>query len=100
MSEWRMDEKKTQYFTPPKRVHTDELRVGDHVEMDSTTSRPFAGTIVRNVDKDYVYLFRPYGTHADFTCTSGVICYIGLEDYKVERHSQTMWLLYERPYLK
>ena len=60
-----------------------DLRLGDVVEV---SPGPFCTAIVQNVGTDFVEFFRPYGTTADFSYTGGVICYIGIEIFKVGKH--------------
>ena len=55
-----------------------ELRIGDVVDL---FDGPWATAIVRKIEDNTVLFFRPYGTHADFICTGGVICYTGIENY-------------------
>jgi len=55
-----------------------DLKLGDVVEL---YEGPFATAVVKQIKDGLVWFYRPYGTHADFTCTSGVICYIGLEEF-------------------
>jgi hypothetical protein len=62
----------------PRKVTAAELKVGDVVEM---FDGPWSTAIVKQVADNKVHLFRPYGTTADFTCTGGVICYTGIENY-------------------
>jgi hypothetical protein len=56
---------------------------------------------VKQIKDGVVHLFRPYTATADFSCTSGVICTIGYEDFKVEINDQPgQWMLLGRRELK
>ena len=66
-------------------LETKDLRLGDVVvgmfggsEPDFS---PYMDQTVVNVTAEKIVLFRPYVSLADFTCTSGVIHYIGAEKY-------------------
>lgn len=58
---------------------------------------PYATCSVRNIDDDWVYLFRPYVRTDDFSYIGGVIALIGIEDYKIPRDSSIPYRLLERP---
>ncbi len=83
----------------PRTIKTNELQLGDVVAQNPVT-QPWGSTLVVRVTDDAVHLFRPYGVTADFSYTGGVIPYIGVETYEVERSSFTEWTLYERKELK
>jgi hypothetical protein len=42
----------------------------------------YSHATVCQIDKDFIYFFRPYTHTADFSCTSGVICYTGVEHFQ------------------
>lgn len=81
-------------------INTDQLKLGDTVEQIPLGSRAWGACIVKKITDDEVTLFRPYGTTADFSYTSGVICYVGIEEYNVHRRSVTKWLLHRRQELR
>lgn len=58
-----------------------QLRAGDIIRvMDG----PFCDAVVKKVHKDgSVTVFRPYGTCTDFEYSDGVICYTGIEEFKL-----------------
>ena len=56
--------------------------------------------IVKNVTDKDVALFRPYGHHADFSYTGGVICYIGVGDCTISRDSTHEYELLRRTELR
>ena len=85
----------------PRDIKTDELQLGDVVVQNPLDPRrPWSTCIVKKVADDEVTLFRPYGTTADFAYTGGVICYVGIEEYKVHKLSATTWTLLERRHLR
>ena len=83
----------------PRTIKTSELQLADVVAQHPLAG-PFQGTIVTQIKDGEVHLFRPYGHSGDFSYTGGVIPYIGVETYKVEVDSATMWTLFERKELK
>lgn len=83
-----------------KVISTAELQVGDTVRYADGVIGAWGSCIVKNVTVEEVTLFRPYGTCEDFLTSSGVICYIGLEEYKVLKNENSKWILYARKELK
>ncbi len=86
-------------------VLTIDLRLADVVSQASmrghlVADRPFSTCTVIQVEEDRVKLFRPYGQTADFSHTGGVIPYIGIEEYWVEKSSSMIWNVYSRKELK
>ena len=77
-----------------------QMQLGDTVTLEELEDRPFAAALVKQMDKDEITLFRPYGVCADFSYTGGVICYIGVEEYKIPRGSATKYHLWNRKDLK
>ena len=84
-----------------KIITTAELQLADLVRMshlaDDMEKGPY---LVRKIDKEYAHLWRPYIHHADFSCTSGVIPYVGIEDFKIELTASVKWSLIKRTELK
>jgi len=78
------------------KVKAKDLQLGDVI-------RPFENEYgfctVKQIKDGWIELFRPYVHTADFSCTSGVICYIGFEDYKIEANDREVDL-YSRVKLK
>jgi hypothetical protein len=75
----------------PRNVVASELKVGDVIDL---YDGPFSTAIVKMIGNNLVHFYRPYGTHADFTCTSGVICYMGLEEFTVMRDGTSTYKLW------
>lgn len=77
---------------------TNELMLGDVVDTSDPTKprAPWCTAIVTQVDDRFVTLYRPYGHHDRFTYTGGVICYTGLEEYKVELTNSKTWTVFQR----
>lgn len=70
-----------------------DLEIGDIVQMGDG---PYMCCTVCNVDEKNVHLVRPYIQTADFTCTGGVITYIGQERYSICRNADAVMLLESR----
>ena len=87
-------------YTRDTIVKTNQLRLGDTVEQLPLGDRPWGACIVKHITDEEVELFRPYGTTADFSYTGGVICYVGIETYKVHKLSNTEWKLHRRQELR
>ncbi len=84
-------------------VKTSELQLGDRIMrlLDSGDPDLEGGvTTVKQIADGNVSLFRPYTHTADFSSTGGVICYVGIEEYKVELDRDLQWLLIQRVKLK
>ncbi len=64
-----------------------EMELGDTVCRVYSDGWPMDwGTmIVKRLTDDSVTLWRPYGTTADFSCGESVICYMGLEEFTMDR---------------
>jgi hypothetical protein len=88
-------------------VTTAQLQLADRI-VSLTTDR--AGTqvpdaamgliTVKQVTDKEVTLFRPYTHTADFSSTGGVICYVGIEEWKVEIRDDVSWQLITRTTLR
>jgi hypothetical protein len=87
-----MTEVKTTEY-PNREMKLDELRAGDIVKV---LDGPWGTAIVKNVTEESVTFFRPYGTHADFTTTAGVICYTGTETFSRFLPSKQTVFVYQR----
>lgn len=74
-------------------VTVEEMKLGDVVEV---FDGPWSTAIVRKIEDGNVTFFRPYGTHADFTCTAGVICYTGTEEFTMTPMSGKRYKLWRR----
>jgi len=55
-----------------------ELKLGDVVEL---FDGPFGTATVKQIKDGSVTFFRPYVATANFSCTGGVICTIGIEEF-------------------
>lgn len=67
-----------------------ELKLADIVELNVELSgegnwRGYNAATVEKIDEHWIHLLRPYVQTADFSCTSGVITYIGFEHVKLPR---------------
>ncbi len=87
-----MTQRPTEY--PRKNIAARDLRIGDVINIGSTDA--FSDAIVKNVTDDNVELFRPYGSHHDFTTASGIICLVGTEKYSIPRNDHEYYV-YRRP---
>jgi len=85
-----------------QKVKSVDLQLADRVmrlKNDGTPDLELGISTVKQTMGGTIHLFRPYTHTADFSCTSGVICYVGTEEYRVEA-DQTEWLLLQRKKLK
>lgn len=85
-------------MTINKEMRVADLQLGDIIRI-GTGDAPFNDAIVSHVGTEAIKLFRPYGTNADFSCTSGVICYVGIEEYSIPRDARPVFV-YRRQVLK
>lgn len=93
----------TKCYSPPLPIKPVDMQLGDVVCMvlqGNEKQIPWQYSIVKQIKDGQVTLFRPYGVHADFSCTSGVICYVGIEQYSIPVDYHTQYLLFERSELK
>lgn len=70
--------------TTTVKVSAKHLKVGD-VVLANFADPFYACQTVKQVTEDEVVFFRPYVQTSDFTTTGGVICYVGIEEYRVPR---------------
>ena len=70
------------------------LVLGDVVRLGDF---PFADGIVQRVEEHVVTIFRPYAMCENFSCTSGVICYTGIEQVPLSRSEALITLLRKNP---
>lgn len=68
-----------------------DLAIGDVVRL--TGIEGYNDATVYNVEDGRVYLVRPYVQCADFTCSAGVITYLGQEKFNVPADSVAVTLL-------
>src|SRR6266704_5565118 len=61
----------------PMQLRMSDLRLGDTVNCFDGS---FGTGIVKQITENSVIVFRPYGTCADFSMSSGVICYTEIEE--------------------
>lgn len=73
-----------------------QLKLGDVVR---TMDGAFGTATVKQVTEDRVHFFRPYVQTADFAYTGGVICYVGIEEWSVDRYSNE-YLVYDEKELR
>jgi hypothetical protein len=79
----------TEYLN--KELPLSELKLADCVEV---FDGPYGTAIVKHIADGQITFFRPYGTHADFSCGDGVICYTGIETFTrsaTEREKMRVW---------
>ena len=81
----------------PKMVKISELQLADVVRLGEY---PYSYATVEQIKDGIVHLIRPYIHTADFSCTSGVITYIGHEHVKHFQNSENTVILLERKELK
>lgn len=80
-----------------KAVQFSELKVGDVIRFESMYA--WNCCIVKDIKWDNIIekyvatLFRPYGATSDFTTTSGCICYIGVEEFKITSDNKSIFTL-------
>ena len=73
-----------------------ELQLADQViyEDDSTN---FGINTVKQIKDGIITFFRPYTHTSDFSSTAGVICYVGVEEWKTEvNDDRANWKLVDR----
>lgn len=93
---------------PGDTLSTSQLQLADRIfrlYTDYETGAQMAdvnlGVItVQNITADEVTLFRPYTHTADFSSTGGVICYVGIEEWKDEIRRDSLWRLISRTTLR
>lgn len=78
---------------------TADLEIGDVIQIPTMKDAPWGTGIVKRATPEEVEVFRPYGTSADFTCCSGVICYTGTENFTMRRSDEKVHV-YQRPVLR
>lgn len=85
-------------------LKTKELHLADQVRMwyslHKKTDPNGSQWLVRQIKDGRVYLWRPYVSHADFSSTSGVIPYVGIEEMTVDIMDSLEWVLIRRTELK
>lgn len=79
--------------TFPRTVTASELKLGDVVEL---FDGPFATATVKQIKDGLVHFHRPYSHGGDFTCTAGIICYTGLEEFSASVTSTSTYKLWRR----
>lgn len=79
-------------------VSTKELQLADTVQFTSMSGWSFA--IVKNITDDFVEFFRPYGKSEDFSYIGGVLCFVGIEQFKAYKSDVKDIELIERKTLK
>ena len=76
-----------------------DLRLADTICIDNVI--PWGYCIVKQIKDGEITLYRPYGTTADFSYnTGGVICYVGLDEFKIPLDSDREYRVIERKDLK
>ena len=73
-----------------------ELQLADQVTRDGM----IGVATVSQIKDGMVHFFRPYTHTADFSYTGGVICYVGIEQWSVERDRDIEYTLIERKSLR
>lgn len=85
---------------PRTMIKARDLQLGDVLNIGSLGTAAWHTAIVNRIEGENIHLFRPYGTHADFSYTGGVICYVGIEQYTIPRMSDVEYYVHERCDLK
>ncbi len=84
-----------------ERVQAKDLKLGDVIRIRDNDPDSYSDSTVHQIREGMVHLVRPYIQIADFSCTSGVIWYIGVENYKVFLDSdRTYFRIRKGPELK
>ena len=81
-----------------KYIKASELKLADTVRTTEGDVPWACGTIVQ-VSSNTVRIFRVYGITADFSYTGGVIPYIGVEEYDINK-DDTEYFVFSRKKLK
>ncbi len=81
-------------------IQTHEMQIGD-VVRPVTSKSPWDTCIVKNRNDDTITLWRPYGHRGDISYHGlGVICYTGLEVYKIPLSHSALrndyWIRFEK----
>ena len=63
-------------------INPKDVKLGAVVSLTSW-KEAYNHSTIKNVEDGYVHLFRPYVHTADFSYAGGIICYVGIEEYKV-----------------
>ena len=82
-----------------KTLKAKDLQLADVVRLKGNDSA-WVSCVVKQIMPEEVTLFRPYGHSADFSYTGGVICYTGVEEWKVWIKSDIEFELFSRKDLK
>jgi len=77
-----------------------DLQLADVVRRDGSSAEAYVTMTVKQIEKDWVTFFRPFVHTGDFSCTSGVLCYVGIEEFKVCKSENVEYILLERRQLK
>jgi hypothetical protein len=84
---------------PRVKMKARDLQLADEVKSELGTEG-WDTAIVSQIRDGNIHLFRPYGTHADFSYTGGVICYIGVANYTIAQDSDVEYYVYKRTSLR
>lgn len=77
-----------------EKVEGKDLHLGDVIDAGGMV---WGTATVKNITDKEIMLFRPYVHTADFSCSAGVICYIGFEEFTVSKDSVFDVLEYGKP---
>lgn len=81
-----------------KELHGSELRLADVVLLERLNA--YHTATVKQIKDGQITFFRPYVQTADFSCTSGVICYIGIEEWTITPRNNEYFVVIEQKDLK
>ena len=70
-------------------INTSELQLGDNIILHQ---EEFASATVEQIVEGGAKVIRPYIHTADFSTTSGVICYIGFEQFTLPMDDRQVML--------
>jgi hypothetical protein len=76
-----------------------EMQLGDtvrRVEGGEGMGICFCDMMVRQIKDGMITFFRPFVHTSDFSTTSGVFCYVGVETFSVYQKSDTQYFLMDR----
>lgn len=80
----------------PNKIKAKDLRLADVVQI---IDGAYHTATVKQIENGYATLFRPYTHTENFSCTAGVICYVGVETFQI-RMDDSIIHLWERKDLK
>ncbi len=77
----------------PRLIHTTELQLADKIILSPEGSHAYDTATVEKIVEGGAKVLRPYVHTAGFSCTSGVICYIGFEQFVLPMDDRQVMLM-------